>query len=174
MIWLTRSESKILWSRMSLVVMTGLLLTILPMLHFVASDRFDWPHLVGDRTEAVFDLWSFQHFCSGILTGTLLLSRLGQVRKFLLLLLVFALTWEAVELSMEAGLWGEGVAHWKRGFEHWGNRFVGDPAMVYLGGIFARRWPSVWKWVVLPALLWLCLNIFSPSSMSIQEWLFKP
>ena len=49
---------------------------------------------------------------------------------------------------------------------------IGDPARVALGGLFARRCTSAWKFVLVPATAWLIVNIVSPHSMSIQQFLF--
>ena len=97
----------------ALTLSVFLLLTLLPFLHILESQRTDLPLLIGDRTEALFDLWSFQHFISGILIGAVLLH-LWRVppswRKFTLLVLLLALLWEATELAMEAGFFGQAVS----------------------------------------------------------------
>lgn len=172
------SQRKSSKSGIGLALATIILLTVLPVLHIYITDQYSLPKLVGDRSEAMFDLWSFQHFLSGILIGSLL-AYVGVASKttwqrFVLLMLVLALSWEATELSMEAGLFGQAVSNWKHGFEHWGNRFIGDPSMVILGGLLARRFKSAWKWVLIPAAVWLVANIASPNSMSIQQLLFGP
>jgi len=170
-----RKSSK---SGIGLALATIILLTVLPVLHILISHRADLPMLIGDKSEAMFDLWSFQHFCSGILIGSLLayagVASKATWQKFVLLMLVLALSWEATELAMESGLFGQAVVNWKRGFEHWGNRFIGDPFMVTLGGLLARRFKSAWKWVLIPASVWLIANIASPNSMSVQQLLFGP
>jgi len=159
-----------------LTLATFILPTILLVCHILVSHRSDLPMLIGDRSEAIFDLWSFQHFCSGILIGSLLvhigIAPKATWQKFVLIILVLALGWETAELAMESGLFGQAIANWKHGFEHWGNRFIGDPLMVTLGGLFARRFKSAWKWVLIPASVWLIVNIASPNSMSVQQLLF--
>lgn len=130
-----RKSSK---SGIGLAFATTLLLIVLSVLHINATHRTDLPLLLGDRVEAMFDLWSLQHFGSGVLIGSLLVY--GGVaskswRNFALVVLLLALSWEAAELAMESGWFGQAIANWKRGYEHWGNRFVGDPALVLLGGL---------------------------------------
>jgi len=174
----TISQRKPSKSGIGLALATIILLTVLPVLHILVSRRFDLPLLIGDRSEAIFDLWSFQHFFSGMLLGSML-ARINATakiswQKFAILMLMLALSWEATELAMESGLFGQAVSHWKRGFEHWGNRFIGDPSMVVLGGLLARRFKSAWKWVLLPTCAWLIANIASPNSMSIQQLLLGP
>jgi hypothetical protein len=141
------------------------------------SGRFDLPSLFGDRRDAIFDLWSVQHFCTGILIGTVLmrttLTRLPW-RSVLLLVLLLALCWELIELLMEGGFFGAAISRWKDGFEHWSNRLVGDPLMVSSGSLVGRRYANAWKVVSAPAAIWLVLNAASPSSMYVQRVLFAP
>ena len=151
------------------------LFAALTIAEFIATGGFDRPLLLGDRTEAAFDLWSVQHFCAGILLGALLMrTALASApwKAFLLFSLAVALVWEATELAMEAGWFGAAISTWKDGFEHWSNRLVGDPLMVTSGGLIGRRYSAAWKIVVAPAGIWLLLNLASPSSMSIQRLLF--
>ena len=161
-----------------LVLTAIILFTVLPVIHILLSHRSDLPLIVGDRCEAIFDLWSFQHLFSGVLIGSLLVyfkqPSNPTWQRFVLALLILALSWEAVELTMESGLFGQAVSHWKRGFEHWGNRFIGDPSLVVLGGLLARRFKSLWKWALIPASVWLFTNVIAPNSMTVQELLFKP
>lgn len=158
-----------------LFLITTILLTVLPILHILASHRTSLPIIVGDRSEAIFDLWSFQHLLSGIIIGSLLAyfypTKL-KWQKFVLLMWAFALIWEATELAMEAGWCSQAVANWKHGFEHWSNRFVGDPLMVTSGGLITRRYKSAWKWILVPATIWLIANLASPNSMSVQNFIF--
>jgi hypothetical protein len=165
-------------SGIGLALATIILLIVLLVLHISVSHRFDLPLLFGDKREAIFDLWSLQHFCSGILIGSLLACVIDASktawRKFALIVLVLALSWEATELAMESGLFGQAIMNWKNGYEHWTNRFVGDPLLVILGGLLTRRYKSAWKWALVPASMWLIVNIASPNSMSIQRLLFGP
>jgi hypothetical protein len=133
------------------------------------------PLLIGDRRDAAFDLWSLQHFCSGILLGALL-TRLrlasDSLTRLVGICLLLALAWEATELAMEAGWFGASISDWKDGFEHWSNRLAGDPLMVSTGGLIGRLYRRAWKIVLVPASAWLVLNVASPSSMTIQRMLF--
>ena len=144
-------------------------------MNFVETDGFDAPLLIGDRTRAAFDLWSLQHFCGGVLLGALLMrTPVGSAprRHFALFGALLALSWEAAELAMEAGWFGAAISHWKDGFEHWSNRLFGDPLMVTSGCLVARRFGHAWKIVLVPAGIWLLINVTSPSSMTIQRLLF--
>ncbi len=171
------------WRRFEIWYSTTLLLLYLLCLHFICSQSFDAPVLFGDRTEAIFDLWSLQHFCSGVLIGSFFLLRplrpteewpVFFFRARISTLFVLAIVWETAEVMMEAGFFGSAISHWKHGFEHWGNRFIGDPLMVVLGGVFAEKFPNAWKWGLAFAVVWLVVNVASPHSMAVQEWLFGP
>lgn len=162
-------------SGIGLVPINLLLLMILPLIHFLASGRVDLPLIWGDRNEAIFDLWSVQHLLSGILIGSFIAvsgraAKLSRSR-ILLMMLTLALVWEAIELSMEIGFFGAAVAQWKHGFEHWGNRFIGDPGMFILGGLLARKLKFAWPWILAAESVWLIANIAMPNSMVIQRWL---
>ncbi|MDP2586352.1 MAG: hypothetical protein Q8P32_01070 [Candidatus Komeilibacteria bacterium] len=157
-----------------LIIAVIILLIILPFLHINAAHRADMPIIWGDQTEAIFDLWSFQHILSGILisliASALLPSRISR-GKFLLVILLVALSWEAVELALEIGFFGQTALQWKHGYEHWGNRMIGDPAMVMLGSVIAPKLKSFWRWILVLAAIWLFGNIAAPNSMVIQNWL---
>lgn len=131
------------------------------------------PTLFGDRSAAIFDLWSFQHFSSGVILGAILLSYLKQKRELIPIVLAAALFWEFVELTMEFGFFSQAVTVWKGGFEHWSNRFIGDPLMMVAGALLAKVFPGAWKVVIIPAAIWFLINILSPDSMHIQHWLFR-
>jgi hypothetical protein len=159
-----------------LPIVVGLSILGLTVAQLAVSGRYDLPRLVGDRSDAIFDLWSLQHFCAGVLLGTILLrSKLIHFpawKELAMVVALFALSWEATELAMEAGATGHAIAVWKGSFEHWGNRLVGDPLMVISGALIARRFSYAWKIVLLPAAIWLVVNVSSPNSMYIQHWLF--
>jgi class 3 adenylate cyclase len=157
----------------SVALVTGLVL-VLAALHVAAAGSAGPPRLVGDRTVALLDLWSIQHFCAGVLVGALLCRGAPQCNdmRFVLAILALALAWEAMELAMEAGWLGPAVSAWKDGFEHWGNRFIGDPLMVLGGALVARRFRRSWKVALAPASIWLVANVAAPSSMSIQRLFF--
>jgi hypothetical protein len=142
---------------------------------YAIAGPFAAPLVVGDRTQAMFDLWSLQHFCGGILIGALLV-RFQPLpsgwRVFALAVGAIALSWEAIELAMEAGVFGAGVSRWKDGYEHWSNRLVGDPLLVVCGALVARRFAYAWKIAMAPASVWLLINVASPSSMYIQRLIF--
>ena len=144
-------------------------------MNFVETNGFDAPLPNRGPDRAAFDLWSLQHFCGGVLLGALLMrTPVGSApRRYLALFgALLALSWEAAELAMEAGLFGAAISHWKDGFEHWSNRLFGDPLMVTSGCVVARRFRHAWKIVLVPAGTGSLINVTSPSSMTIQRLLF--
>ena len=163
-------------SKIELLPIAVLSFFVLAAVHLAATNRFDLPLLVGDKTEAMFDLWSLQHFCAGILLGSRLTRskflHVATWEKLAVVAFLLALCWETTELAMEAGFFGQVVEYWKAGFEHWSNRLLGDPFIVTSGALMARRFPRLWKIVLLPATAWLLINVISPNSMYIQHLLF--
>ncbi len=151
--------------------------------------------LWGYKTQAIFDVWSIEHFLSGISVGTFVLTNnhksLGKIfeavkdnlihhkrikllkYKYDFIFLFFvAYLWETIEHYLETGLGGAQVAYWFQGVEFWINRVIADPVVLILGYLFAKRFPGS----VLPArllsLLWLIIHIFVfPHSMYLQNWL---
>ena len=150
---------------------------LLPIIHIHFSQRYDLPRIIGDRCDAILDMWSLQHLCSGMLIGSIIIGiRLVEKDKmllrFILMVIALELCWEAAELLMEAGYFGHTVSNWKQGYEHWGNRFIGDPFMTVLGGLLARKFSSLWKIALIITLIWMTVNIAAPNSMYIQRFVF--
>ncbi len=175
----TQAES--LW-RDTLMWLTGAFqFGLIAYVHIKVTHRTDVPMLFGDRTEATFDLWSIQHFASDVIMGAIVVAynkrplwRTVRSIDIIYRLFIIAIWWEFAELMMESGTFGPAIAHWKHGFEHWSNRFVGDPLMVVLGGVVAKKFPSTGKWAWALTLVWLASNILAPHSMWVQEYLIGP
>ena len=136
-------------------------------------------NLFGLKTESWFDVWSVEHFISGILIGSLLALIWPKTRQppiadnsvpFFLALLMISFMWESVEFYMETGYSGvEGITHWFQGVEFWGNRVITDPLMVLAGASCFHRSRKL----VLPArifsILWLVSHVFLfPHSMYLH------
>ena len=159
-----------------LFTITSFLFSILIFWQFYITHCFDLPALIGDRTESLLDLWSFQHLFVGILLGSILLRiklfSLASWQELALTAFFLAICWEITELVMENGLFGMAIAHWKDGFEHWSNRMFSDPLMVTSGALIARSFSQSWEIILLPVIIWLLINLASPSSMYIQRLLF--
>lgn len=127
-------------------------------------------HLFGLKTESWFDVWSIEHFISGILLTSLLCFIWPKIKQppvsdnkvpIYIALLTLAFLWECVEFYLEAGYSGNPrITYWFQGVEFWGNRLITDPLMMIAG---AYTYLSV-KRILLPARLfsmaWLTLHIF--------------
>jgi len=145
--------------------------------------------LWGYKTEAMFDLWSFEHFANGIGLAALAALIIGKILKDgadpvsfkiinFFLVLVLSLFWECAEHYIEAGILpgviGTKVTFWFQGIEHWSNRLVGDTLMVMLGWyVYSKK-----SKLALPAkvfsLIWMAIHIFAfPDSMYLQRLLFQ-
>jgi len=145
--------------------------------------------LWGYKTEAMFDLWSIEHFINGIAAAgaaSLIIRTAFKKKGFssetqkiisFFLVLAAAFLWECTEHYLEAGILpgviGDKVTHWFQGVEHWSNRLIGDTLTVMLG------W-CVYNWkkkLFIPAkifsIAWLAVHIFVfPDSMYLHRLLF--
>ncbi|MFH2105542.1 MAG: hypothetical protein ABII72_04910 [Parcubacteria group bacterium] len=155
--------------RWLILISTLLLAIVILTAHLWFSEQTSLPLLFGYRNNAVLDFWSVHHFLAGIVIGRVALQKFKKPLLFVSAVLFVALTWEGLELLMEAGKMGLVVATWKEGFEHWGNRFIGDFLAVMLGGLVARRYHQLWKYALIYCLVWFTLNAAMPNSMYIQS-----
>lgn len=117
-------------------------------LHVTANQNF-FPEIIGSRNKSLLDLWSIQHFFSGIVIGSLLIYfgvyHQANYFNFMLFLFFLALTWEVVELALEINIFERIVIDWRGDHEHWSNRFLSDPLLLLIGGDLACRYPKLWK-----------------------------
>ena len=143
--------------------------------------------LWGLKTIAFLDVWTLEHILSGISVGSLvkkkhkksLLPHIFEKKQDAILkyadimvVLLVAFAWEALEHYLEMGIAGDRVAYWFQGVEHWSNRLISDPLMLVLGYMIAKKYPKV----VLPArifsIIWLVVHVFIfPHSMYLHELL---
>ncbi len=144
---------------------------VLASLYLFTRPTLTWPHLVGHKTSSFFDLWSIQHFLSGSVLGMMLTSKNRPV--YVWRLLAIALTWECFEWSCEAGVFGQPIAHWLCGEEHWSNRLIADPLLYLVGAHFGVRRPELRRLVSFLIIVWFTANLLEPTSMDIQERLFQ-
>ena len=146
----------------------------------------------GLKTEAMFDLWTLEHFANGIGIAGLAALATGKILKKyeqkteidpslkkninFVVVLTLSLFWECIEHYIEAGILpgaaGARVTFWFQGVEHWSNRLVGDTCVVMLGWYVYNRV----KKLAIPAkvfsLVWLLVHIFVfPDSMYLQRLL---
>lgn len=149
-------------------------------------------YLWGLKTVATFDVWTIEHFLSGMSVGSAVLiynhenicrqfshvkgklntavMRALKCRYDIFLVLLAAFIWETLEHYLEVGLAGQNVLYWFQGVEFWSNRMIADPLMLVLGYLLVRRY----KTLVVPArilsALWLFVHIFVfPHSMYLHE-----
>lgn len=134
--------------------------------------------LFGDKTLAVFDVWSIEHFVSGMCFGSLiplvLQARSKKISSQLYFITVFAIamTWEVLEHYLETGLAGNKVVHWFQGVEFILNRALSDPLLLLLGAYVVRLKPRLALTARLFSLGWLTVHIFVfEHSMVLQDWL---
>ncbi len=139
--------------------------------------------IIGHKTQALLDLWSFCHFFTGIAIGNLTTRVFDDRVKdpsncpghknvlfSLIAILILAYAWEFFELALESGYAGPSVSYWFQGQEHWLNRLVSDPLLVLIGYAVGYRfqrliWPAR---VILLAWLWMFVFIL-PNSMAYLQ-----
>ena len=135
--------------------------------------------LWGYKTVALFDVWSIEHFVTGM--NMYFLARhwhrlyrqdAADANWFSLFgwIVAAAFGWEAIEHYLEIGLAGPRIADWFQGVEFWGNRLVTDPLMIMLGACVSRRY----QWLNYPSkifsVLWVTIHVFIfPDSMYLQR-----
>jgi len=132
--------------------------------------------LVGHKTTAMFDIWSVEHWVTGMCIGAAMhlavrrkMPALDAVTYYALVAMV-AFAWEVIEHYLETGLAGQAVAYWFQGVEHWSNRMVSDPLLVLLGACLVRRCPKLTVPARLFSLAWLGVHVFVfEHSMVLQE-----
>ena len=128
--------------------------------------------LFGDKTSAVFDIWSIEHLINGIIL-TFILNKIFLDRKYtFVFLLLISCFWECLEHYLEEGLCGSKIQNWFAGTEYWGNRLFGDNLMVILAYFIYNRYPKSIYFSFILSAFFLLLHLFCPSSMDIQKILF--
>lgn len=135
----------------------------------------------GLKTTSLFDFWSLEHLIAGmslfgishiISSKTLPKETPHEVRMQygIILVLLFAYAWEAIEFYGEIGAWGAVAKYWFYGVEFWPNRVIVDPLLVVGGYYLAQRNNHL----VIPArifsIIWLFIHVFVfPHSMYLNE-----
>lgn len=119
----------------------------------------------GWKTEALLDVWSFEHFISGITIGGLLLYFLRNKNlsrwQFVGMVLAVAYGWEFFEYQLEMGRSGiERVTYWFQGVEHWANRLGSDPFFVLMGALVARQYKPTHLPARVTSVAWMSVHVF--------------
>lgn len=144
----------------------------------------------GNKTESLFDIWSVEHFVSGVTIGSIVYcimlayvftdlsqEKMQLNRKFkyhyFTIILLLAYIWEVLEFYMEAGYTNNlAITYWFQGVEYWLNRAVTDPLMVALGAWCALKMNSkmaAWSARSFSGM-WLALHVFVfPHCMYLQN-----
>ena len=139
----------------------------------------------GVKTVAIFDVWTFEHFLSGISIGALAVrcnmnilknklnldNREIKTRYFdLIFVLLVAYAWEAVEHYLESGLTVDVVTYWFQGVEFWANRIISDPLITVAGYYIAVAKTKLVTPSRILSLIWLMVHVFIfPHSMYLHE-----
>ena len=157
--------------------------------------------LFGNKTESLFDIWSIEHFISGITIGSIIClilvtykfedlkgesfsqkSRTDDSYKnfhftYLILILLISYIWEVFEFYLEAGYTGNPkITYWFQGVEFWLNRSITDPLLVAAGSLFYLKFYSTilsWSARIFSAI-WLVFHIFIfPQCMYLQDSIYS-
>ena len=138
------------------------------------------------KTQAIFDVWSFEHILSGISIWFLVMSTNFKAfekkiwfdankittRYFDLIGVLFiAFLWETIEHYLELGLLWSKVEYWFQWEEMWANRVISDPLMLVLWYFIARKWGAIVKPARFLSIIWLFVHVFVfPHSMYLHHY----
>jgi len=139
----------------------------------------------GLKTVAAIDIWTLEHFLSGISLGMMVITFHSKIflKQFnlkkeeintgyfdILAVLLLAYIWEVIEHYLELGLAGVRVEHWLQGVEFWMNRLICDPLVTVAGYYLARSYPILVSPARVLSLIWLLVHVFVfPHSMYLHE-----
>lgn len=138
----------------------------------------------GPKTISLFDVWSIEHFLTGVSVGALVdffhtkrtQHNTTQEHRYLCIIFVLFLAyfWETIEYYLEDGATGiERVTYWFQGVEFFGNRIITDPLMVLSGHLFATRYPIIIWPARFLSFAWLLVHVFVfPHCMYLHEIFF--
>lgn len=140
-------------------------------------------YIWGDKTVSLFDVWSIEHFISGITIGSLLILIFNKFKlqnrsdyKLLYYVTIFFLAylWEVVEHYLEDGVMNEAVTYWFQGVEFWGNRIFTDPLLVALGAYVGLKYNFLSRYAQCFSAIWLGVHVFIfPHCMYLQHLIFN-
>jgi hypothetical protein len=145
--------------------------------------------IFGPKTDAWLDVWSLEHFISGIaissfcvlfadkvfLKGVEDIPKVAETRVYVITILLVEYMWEGAEFYMEAGYTRvAAITYWFQGVEFWGNRLVADPLITWSGGIVGLHHSKL----VLPARIFSLTFLFAhvfvfPHCMYLQNLIEK-
>ncbi len=90
--------------------------------------------IIGNKTNALFDEWSFVHATTFFILTKLFLIKL-EIFTAILLLIVLAYGWESIERYLENQ--NKLFQKYFKEKECWANRYIGDPISNTIGFILA-------------------------------------
>jgi hypothetical protein len=146
--------------------------------------------LFGNKTVAWFDVWSFEHFMSGMATvvtieflfrkflpeiyDTKFISEKKRKGIMLIGYAVLVYLWETIEFYLEEGYTNiERVTYWFQGVEFWANRLITDPAITLSGAALGLSFKRISPVARVISLTWLMLHVFVfPDCMYLQNRYF--
>jgi hypothetical protein len=142
------------------------------------------PAVWGHKTKAMFDVWALQHVLTGVLIGAIFTesNSIQPSRSWAAGLMTAIYFWEVQEFSGEIGFGmfeiplPPQVAIWFGGVEHWANRLIADPILVFGGALIGRVIVVKQKDYLLMVIgslvvAFFVIHLFSPNTMSIQVFL---
>lgn len=160
---LQEQKKDIFYFEIILLFVFGIIVT----LSFLLTEVKIW----GDKTEAMFDIWFLQHTLSGMVASFLLLNLRSTQKYSLLIVIVFAYSWEFLEFFLETDSYVV-VMTWMAGLEHPINRYAVDPLAAILGYVIINRFP---RWVTFALIVNICfaiVHLWFGDSMAIQQFLY--
>jgi hypothetical protein len=138
-------------------------------------------HLFWPKDSAWFDIWSIEHFISGMSIGIIAIGINAVIyrkkkwfspqdivtRYFDIIFLLFiAYFWETLEHYLELWYFGSSLEHWFHGVEFIWNLMV-------LWYLLIKKYSSLVLFARIFSLVWLTLHIFIfPHSMYLHDVLF--
>ena len=146
--------------------------------------------IFGNKTVALFDLWSIEHLVSGMATVIVVeflckkflpelydSKMVSEKNRKIMLLISFAVLiflWEALEFYLEAGYThNEHVTYWFQGVEYWGNRLITDPVITLIGAYIGLSYRKITLPARVFSITWLLVHVFVfPHCMYLQDKYF--
>jgi hypothetical protein len=126
----------------------------------------------GNKTEAMVDLWTFQHFCTGIIVCYITIAFRNVIKRPLIIAIAIVISWEFIEIFLEVSS-NEATMYWFAGVENDWNRFLVDPLVTVIGFNFVKQCPQILWPAIVGCLSFLGVNLMSEDSMALQKWLIK-
>lgn len=136
--------------------------------------------LWGYKDVAMFDIWSIEHFVTGMnlfflsLSWHRLFKKPAESRHWFSIfgwVVAACYGWETLEHYLETGLWGGLVAYWFQGVEHWTNRLIADPLLILLGAWMGYRYRALNYPSKIFSVGWILIHVFVfPHSMYLQHF----